>query len=491
MRLSLATLTLPLLVTVPCVAQQTIPPVSALIKQYDQDADGKLTAEDVAKSRYARQFPRWDQDQDGKVTADEIIAFRRRYGIAADGSRIAAAAKPLKIPDTESLARVDRTHPPSRDAARNSAYILRTQPHRVTGQEYVILTDHLEPAYVQHLQRLAKHRAGSLLTVKNLTQLPDQPDERARIRSRLRQAKYVAIAPRKESYRENTLLALWELLSTIDDDPQIDVFPGLLLATDAASLGTLVDQSIRHRPLPAEEVKPLAISQCLSVNETRSLQKAGILRKQFAKTEQSLPIVAIYGKQAAAAPKLSGPQVWNLTTSDKQKFVREFPRDVTQVMDQSSLWILHGHGVPGMSCSVDVDGLPTNMRGKLLLTGSCFSAVPWQSDLPKLREAPGGYQVQPRDAFVLRAIDRGAVVAFGHQRLSSGFPHLYPILESWQQGQTVGQSYQQLLNALIALTQLQPQDFVIRDVKQRRIPQNRLLYVLIGDPALQPLAARD
>ncbi len=144
-----------------------------------------------------------------------------------------------------------------------------------------------------------------------------------------------------------------------------------------------------------------------------------------------------------------------------------------------------------MSCSVDVDGLPTNMRGKLLLTGSCFSAVPWQSDLPKLREAPGGYQVQQRDAFVLRAIDRGAVVAFGHQRLSSGFPHLYPILESWQQGQTVGQSYQQLLNALIALTQLQPQDFVIRDVKQRRIPQNRLLYVLIGDPALQPLAARD
>ncbi len=39
------------------------------------------------------------------------------------------------------------------------------------------------------------------------------------------------------------------------------------------------------------------------------------------------------------------------------------------------------------------------------------------------------------DAFVLRAIDSGAVAAFGHMRLSQGFPHLYTVLESWTRGE--------------------------------------------------------
>ena len=129
------------------------------------------------------------------------------------------------------------------------------------------------------------------------------------------------------------------------------------------------------------------------------------------------------------------------------------------------------------------------MSGKILLSGSCFSASPVASDLPSMRQAPGGYEVQPRDAFILRAIDNGAVVAFGHQRLSSGFPHLYPVLESWVEGQTVGAGYQQLINALIEFGGFKSGEFLIqKDQKNnKRLPQNRLLYVVIGDPALQPI----
>ena len=104
-----------------------------------------------------------------------------------------------------------------------------------------------------------------------------------------------------------------------------------------------------------------------------------------------------------------------------------------------------------------------------------------------MREAPGGYSVQKRDAFILRAIDRGAVVAFGHQRLSSGFPHLYPVLDAWLQGQTVGQGYQQLLNGLITLSDIKSGGFVIREASKRP-SQNLFLYVVIGDPALQPFS---
>ena len=150
---------------------------------------------------------------------------------------------------------------------------------------------------------------------------------------------------------------------------------------------------------------------------------------------------------------------------------------------------MHGHGIPGMSCSVDIKALPNDLSGKILMSGSCFSAAPWRSDLPKLREAPGGYQVEQRDAFVIRAVDRGAVVAFGHQRLSLGFPHVFPVLEGWLEGQTVGQAYQQLLNALIDLQQTKPGNFVITEDRQgqRQIPQNTLLYVIVGDPALIPM----
>jgi hypothetical protein len=111
-----------------------------------------------------------------------------------------------------------------------------------------------------------------------------------------------------------------------------------------------------------------------------------------------------------------------------------------------------------------------------------------RSDLPSLRQAPGGYRVEARDAFALRAIDQGATAVFGHMRLSMGFPHLFPVLESWMKGQTLGESYQQLINGLIEIYGFRSGRFVVpADVPSgRRLPQNRLLYVVFGDPALQP-----
>lgn len=104
-----------------------------------------------------------------------------------------------------------------------------------------------------------------------------------------------------------------------------------------------------------------------------------------------------------------------------------------------------------------------------------------------MTEAPGGYAVEKRDAFLLRAIDRGAILAFGHQRLSTGFPHLYPILDSLLEGKPAGQAYQELLNALIDYRGLKPDSFLLSDTDRQNTkpPQNVLLYVLIGDPALR------
>ncbi|MFP6763042.1 MAG: hypothetical protein VB858_05475, partial [Planctomycetaceae bacterium] len=383
-----------------------------------------------------------------------------------------------------------------RQSVRNSAYILRTSPHAVAGDRYVVLTDQTSSRFLEPLRALARHHDGDVITVKDLATLHDRPQEFDQVQSQLRKSKvrFVAIAPRLESFRENMLLGLWELLSTLDDDPQIDALPGLLVASDAAKFSRLIEQSIGFRPLVSTEIKPLAISQVRQASETRSLQKAGILRRHFADYGYQTPVVAIYGQQATSAPRLPGSQVWNLTAPGGGKFVQTFPAELAQTLAQANLIVMHGHGIPGMSCSVDVAGLPADMSGKVLLTGSCFSAAPVRSDLPAMRQAPGGYTLQPGDAaklpqaFALRAVDRGAVVVFGHQRLSSGFPHLYPVLEAWMQGLTVGEAYQQLLNGLIELQGTQAGDFVIRQQPQprRQPPQNRLLYVVIGDPAVQP-----
>ena len=47
----------------------------------------------------------------------------------------------LPIPAIEDLLRVDRKIRPSREAMRNSAFVLKTSSHPVTGERYVILTE--------------------------------------------------------------------------------------------------------------------------------------------------------------------------------------------------------------------------------------------------------------------------------------------------------------------------------------------------------------
>ena len=76
-------------------------------------------------------------------------------------------------------------------------------------------------------------------------------------------------------------------------------------------------------------------------------------------------------------------------------------------------------------------------------------------------------------------------------RLSMGFPHLFPVLEALSQGKSVGESYQQLINALITVRGFRSGKFlgapaVPGRVSRRRLPQNLLLYVVLGDPAIRP-----
>jgi len=487
---------------------QQLPSVDKLVEDHDANGDGKLEAGEVKGSSFARQFSRWDGDGDGFVSGDDIIKFRAKFGIAADGSRLgnrgngvnrprpgrpaAAATVPmLPVPSTDELKRADSTTVLTASERRNSAYILKTERHQSDGEGYVVLTDHDEDAFLAPLRQLAKHYGGALLEVEDLATLHLDKNKSDSVLKRMRSSnpKYVAIAPRLNSLRENMLLQVWELLAQLDADPQLDAYPGVLVASNPEQLARLVDQSINYNPVTKELLNPFAISQVPTQTELRSLQKSAILRRTFGDLDLVTPIVAVYTSRATGAPKLDGKPVWNLATTGNQRFVESFSDDIERSLGGANLVIMHGHGSPGMSCSLSISALPQDCTGKLLLTGSCFSASPVTSDLAKMREAPGGYAITDEDAFVLRAVDSGAVATFGHMRFSSGFPHLYTVLESWMRGETIGESYQQLINGLIENGRFDSRSLVMdaEAIKGKRQKQNVLLYVLVGDPALQPL----
>jgi dipeptidyl aminopeptidase/acylaminoacyl peptidase len=69
------------------------PAVTALMKKYDGDRNGVLSRKEVTGTPHELQFGHWDTNQDGRVSNRDIIAFRRRFRIAADGTRLETAAQ--------------------------------------------------------------------------------------------------------------------------------------------------------------------------------------------------------------------------------------------------------------------------------------------------------------------------------------------------------------------------------------------------------------
>ena len=92
------------------------------------------------------------------------------------------------------------------------------EKHAVGGTEYVVLTDHVDQAYLESLQKLTAHHKGQIVRVPDLALLHEQEERFNKLQKQLRTIgpKYAAIAPRLDSFRENMLMGMWELFSTLD-----------------------------------------------------------------------------------------------------------------------------------------------------------------------------------------------------------------------------------------------------------------------------------
>ncbi|MDR3616890.1 MAG: hypothetical protein P4L53_25255 [Candidatus Obscuribacterales bacterium] len=383
-------------------------------------------------------------------------------------------------------------------------FVLQGVPHETLGEGYVIITDHQEPAYLDPLGELKKYHNGTLIQIPDLSRLDSDPAVAKILLQKLvaAQPRYVAIAPRTQSFRENVLLSLWSVFSRLDKSGQIAVFPGWLIAPDAISFKQLIDRSLQFKPLSGPSLHPMIIAQVPGprAGGTRAVAKASLLQKYLGQI--GCPTDALILKTNAAVRAGIETPVF-----DAQKavlnvgstFLQDFPDTPKSQLSAANLLLLFGHGIPGMTCSIDVGAFKNvPFNNKIVLCGSCFCTSPVHSDFDSTPEqvydAPGANSArQTGEQFAGRAIANGAALFYGQMDTNGGFPELYVVLSNLLQGRCAGDSYQRLLNNRIVASGLQPEEFVLRNAGDNQAKNRRteLLYVLIGDPALCPINIED
>jgi hypothetical protein len=287
------------------------------------------------------------------------------------------------------------------------------------------------------------------------------------------------------------LLGFWCVLAMLGDDQRLPVCPGILAAPNSAALKSLVDRSINYVPQAQAEVRPFVIGQVLGPEPfgQRSLQKVRMLRSMFADygcTTQSLVVLA-YSAVSSGMTVAPASNQWQVAMSGPAEFVKAVPAEARPALDAASLLLLFGHGSRGNACSLDVGAFQdVKMDGKVVMCGDCFSAAaPGNSGKSASSEGRDATLPPPEgESFAMRAVENGAVVVYAHMAENAGFPHLFPVLEGWMDGLPVGEAYQRLVNALMGFHHFTVADLSSPDAANL----NSLLYVVIGDPAFQPLA---
>ncbi len=406
---------------------------------------------------------------------------------------IPAKSATLVVPTPDQIPRVKPGKIPSLQARRMSCWVQDTKAHQPLGEAYVVLTDVQDQVSTKAVNNLLDHRKGKLLKLGSLKNLSSDPRAREQLRLQLIKLKprYVAVVPQLQSYRENTLLSLWDVFTRLDEDPYLDVYPGLLVASDAKSLSGLIEKSIGY-DATKQSKNFFGISQIFDPGY-KSFQKIEVLKGSLKKagyTSANLTINSIPGlENRASFPAIAGNNHWVLQGSRRNP-VATLPGPARKKLEKSSLTMLFGHGVPGRIVGMKVDALnPVNFSNQIILSGSCYSGVGTATDCAMAGPVAGSLDPKLK-RFSLTMIDRGAVAVFCHMRLNMGFPHVYPMLETYLENRSLGEYYQRLINAFIEgqggfTPQWYTKKTPARSAQSRKM--NQFLYMQIGDPALVPI----
>lgn len=424
------------------------------------------------------------------LTAATILWLGSSVGICAPARSASFRDATTSVFSKHGIDRVmsDSQVTPGKSAERSFTY--QSTLNVPSGSSYVIVTDHDDPDCLKTLDKLAQFRSAQIIHLRNFRNLSALPAARHSLIERLRAAnpQYVAIVPKIENFSENTLLAFWQVLLGLGDG-KATVYPGFLLGRNSQELDALVTRSIEKSKLTPENLNPVVIAQATDQKNggMRAIQKAEIIEDIFHELGGNCDGLVV--RTPTAPPPLTFPQIGRLGTLNAPVggLVHQLPSNVLKSIEDAHLLLLFGHGSPGMTCSIAVDGFNNvPMRNDVVLCGSCFSCTPIYSDV---MSASNGKRP---DSLAYRALANGASVFYGHMHENSGFPQLFLAFESLMNGETVGQSYQRVLNCVFANAKVQRQQFVMTNDEisnQTAInDRNDLLFVMIGDPAACPIS---
>ncbi len=360
------------------------------------------------------------------------------------------------------------------------------------GHSYLIITD-MSGEYSDSIDKLAKAHSGKIIRLDDFRSLISDPQAKTKLIADIGKAQpeFVALVPRVENFSENVTLALWQVLSEYGGG-SINVYPSFLVAPDPRSFAALVDHSLNNEPLSGASLNAFLVGQstAASAGGARAVQKEQVMKSLIGKLHGTTnSLIVKTNENLEDLPAQAEPST---TTIDLQGHpVMALPPDLKNKLENSNLMILFGHGSPGNTCSVDVSAfrnIPLN--NQIVLCGSCFSSTPDNSDLPSIAQTKGKHSAP----FFHRAIANGARVFYGHMHENGGFPEMFVVLNALLHGETVGQSYQRLLNVQLRDTKVPENSWVMTpDQLADKIAidrRNGLLYIMIGDPASKPISLR-
>ena len=421
--------------------------------------------------------------EEQRTTWDQL----NRRGPPTPAGKGATASHPrdgsLIIPTIDEL-----KSPPSRGAFGPSTTLARTVPHQVSATGYLVLTDHTDETAITALKQLAEARGGELMRFKSLGTLYKDARKVKLLQDAIRgvNPRFVAIAPMMESYRENMHLCLLRILSGLDKDPELDVFPGYLIASSPAKLAELIEQTIQFRPREVEEIRPVSMGaiEDSDARRYRSYQKAKVMQKMFAEEGKESPAIIVTTKKShmerddyPELPVGEGNIVMSPTSQRHTFESLSLPAELA--IEESNMLFMFGHGTTNRICGIHINAFAKiDFGGGIIFCGSCMSAAPYDADRVDL--------TSKRDdkRFAFYAMDNGAVAMLGHMGLCGGFPKVFPMAEQVLAGTSTGEAYQQLMNSIIG-------DNAIPDYYREHDgptgPANAYLYVLLGDPSLTPV----
>ncbi len=358
------------------------------------------------------------------------------------------------------------------------------------GHSYLIITD-TGAEYADSINKLAQAHGGKIIQLDDFRNLIVDPQVKAKLIKDIAKAQpeFVALAPRLENFSENVTLALWEVLSEYGGG-SISVYPAFMVAPDPPAFAKLVDHSLNGESLPPSSLNAFIVGQSTvaSAGGARAVQKAQVMKSLIGRLHgTSNSVIVKTNENIEDLPAQSEPSVTTLDGDGKR--VMAITPDLKNKLTNSNLMILFGHGSPGMTCSLDVSAFRNvSLDNQIVLCGSCFSATPDNSDLPSIAQTNGKHSA----TFYHRAIENGARVFYGHMHENGGFPEMFVVLNALLHGETVGQSYQRLLNVQLKDTKVPENRWVMTpDQLSNKVAvdrRNGLLYIMVGDPAAKPIS---